>query len=251
MTLYQLPVNKHKHPFRHPIMHGTHARKLKCSLKEQPDNNKIESAVKFNPIEMLDIFEHGKQIKVIERAINQEIIDYLKLVAPQLGTGFKAALPASQIISTKLLTENTLPNHVGRDRFLKELDCLTGLYIDLLGCPNIGVRLEVLNHAMCPKFHVDKTGIRLLCTYVGEGTQWLDDTYADRTKLGMASVNMEDSVSGLILDASGIHQVKNFHIALLKGSMWQGNGMQGIIHRSPAVLNDGQARIMLAIDAMW
>ncbi len=55
----------------------------------------------------------------------------------------------------------------------------------------------------------------------------------------------------LFLDAIGIHQVKNFHIALLKGSMWQGNGMQGIIHRSPVVLGDGHARVMLAIDAIW
>lgn len=133
----------------------------------------------------------------------------------------------------------------------QELDCLTALYVDLLGCPSVGARLEVLNHAMCPKFHVDKTGIRLLCTYVGAGTQWLEEAYADRTKLGMTSANMEDAVSGIILDAIGIHQVKKFHIALLKGSMWQSNGMQGVIHRSPAVLNDGLARVMLAIDAIW
>ena len=250
MTAYRLPINKDSYPFRHSVTHGIYAKKL-TELNQQPLFSNSKSIVNFDPIEMLDIFEHGKQIKVIERAIDEEVVEYLKLVAPHLGSGFKVLLAASQSISVKILAENILPNCTGRVRFLAELDCLTSLYVDLLGCPSIGVRLEVLNHAMCPKFHVDKTGIRLLCTYVGAGTQWLDDTYADRTKLGMASANMEDAISGVILDTIGIHQVENFHIALLKGSLWQGNGMRGVIHRSPAVLNDDHARVMLAIDAIW
>lgn len=210
----------------------------------------VEINAVFNPLELLDIFERGRQIKVIERPTDSLISQYLALVAPKVGNGFKYVVRAGQAVSTQLLADNTLPDQIGRDTFLAELDHLSELYTDLIGCPNIGVRLEVLNSAMCPRFHVDKTGIRLLCTYLGQGTQWLDDIYADRSKLGLASANIDDSDSGLILDPKGVHQAQRFAVVLLKGSMWQGNGTRGIIHRSPPVL-DNKLRVMLAIDAIW
>lgn len=204
----------------------------------------------FNPLEMLDIFKHGRQIKVIDRPINHNITQYLNAVAPKLASGFKYAVNAGQATSAKLLADNVLPIQAGLDAFLADLDCLSDLYFDLIGCPQVSLRIEVLNSAMCPKFHVDKTGIRMLCTYRGQGTQWLDEQYADRGKLGMASGNLDDSLSGLILNPQAIHSVPVFAIALLKGSLWQGNHMRGIIHRSPAVLGN-QPRVMLAIDAIW
>ncbi len=204
----------------------------------------------FNPLDMLDIFEHDRQIKVIERPINTIIMQYLTAVCAQLNQGFKYVLQANQKLSVKLLQDKVLPDIAGRDAFLADLDFLSTLYVDLIGCPQIGIRLEVLNAAMCPKFHVDKTGIRMLCTYVGQGTHWLDDAYADRSKLGIAAVKLDDSDSGLILNQCGVHEVPTFGIALLKGSLWQGNHMRGIIHRSPAIINN-QTRVLLALDAIW
>jgi hypothetical protein len=204
----------------------------------------------FNPLEMLDIFEQDRQIKVIERPNNSTITQYLTAISAQFNQGFKYVLGANQRLSIKLLQDNTLPNIAGRDDFLADLDYLATLYVDLIGCPQVGIRLEVLNTAMCPKFHVDKTGIRMVCTYIGEGTQWLDDAYADRSKLGMATVKLDDRHSELILNQCGVHQVPTFAIALLKGSLWQGNHMRGIIHRSPANINN-QVRILLALDAIW
>ena len=48
----------------------------------------------------------------------------------------------------------------------------------------VGLRLEIIERAMCPRFHVDHVGIRMLCTYRGPGTEWLDDEAADRNFLG-------------------------------------------------------------------
>jgi len=210
----------------------------------------VDAKANFNPLEMLDIFEHGRQIKVIDRPVNHNITQYLNAVAPKLASGFKYAVNAGQATSAKLLADNVLPIQAGRDAFLADLDCLSDLYFDLIDSPQLSLRIEVLNTAMCPKFHVDKTGIRMLCTYQGQGTQWLDDEYADRTKLGMASGKLDDSQSGLILNLQAVHVVPTFAVALLKGSLWQGNHMRGIIHRSPSVL-DNSPRVLLAIDAIW
>jgi len=239
MISYRIPSNQLQ-----PLQN--HLQFDMTQFKESTANVKTD----FNPLEMLDIFEHDRQIKVIERPNNPSISQYLETVAPKLTSGFKYVVQAGQVISAKLLADNVLPNGAGLDAFLADLDCLSDLYFDLIGCPQVGLRTEVLNTAMCPKFHVDKTGVRMLCTYQGQGTQWLDDEYADRTKLGMASGNLDDSLSGLIQNPQAVHVVPTFAIALLKGSLWQGNHMRGIIHRSPAVLGN-QHRVMLAIDAIW
>ena len=77
-------------------MDGTQIKKLtglKQPLSKQLYKDKVKTIATFNPLEMLDIFEHGRQIKVIERPVAEEIVNYLKLAAPQLGGGFKFVLP--------------------------------------------------------------------------------------------------------------------------------------------------------------
>ena len=35
------------------------------------------------------------------------------------------------------------------------------------------MRLVSTSAPMCPRFHTDHVGVRLICTYVGPGTEWL------------------------------------------------------------------------------
>jgi hypothetical protein len=112
------------------------------------------------------------------------------------------------------------------------------------------LRLEVIHRAMCPRFHVDRVGIRLLCTYRGPATEWLDDRFADRTRLGVNGHGLSDEESGLIRDPAAVHRVPPFAIVLLKGDLWPGNAEQGLIHRSPAPLDDEAPRVLVALDAI-
>ena len=101
------------------------------------------------PLEALEIFEHGRQIKVINRPINAEITQYL--ASANLSYGAKFILPAGQSFSKKLLASHALPNHAGRDAFLADLDNLSELYTDLIGCSQIGIRLESAKRGHVPK----------------------------------------------------------------------------------------------------
>jgi hypothetical protein len=149
------------------------------------------------------------------------------------------------------LSWESLPDHPGRDALARDIGQLAELLGDLLDCPHIGLRLEVIDKAMCPRLHVDRVGIRLLCTYRGPGTEWLDDAAADRSKLGSGAGGLPDEQSGLLGTGTQIQRVPGFAVALLKGSLWQGNGGRGIIHRSPAVPADGFPRVVLAADGVW
>jgi hypothetical protein len=215
-------------------------------VKPQPSSAPID----FDALALLSIFNHEQQITVVERPASVGIAQYLNSVALSLGRGFQLTIQAGESVTQHVLQQRLVPQHAGDEYLLADIDLLAHLYFDLMGCPRIGLRLEVLQAAMCPKFHVDRTGIRLLCTYMGPGTEWLDDRYADRSKLGISTANVCDTNSGLILDSAGLHQAPAFAIALLKGSLWQGNEQRGVIHRSPAVVSN-QIRVMLAIDALW
>lgn len=109
----------------------------------------------------------------------------------------------------------------------------------------------MVNRAMCPRFHVDHVGIRLLCTYRGPATEWLEDACADRSKLGPAPPDVSDENSGVVLNPAGIHRAAPYAIVLLKGSRWQGNEGRGIIHRSPIVPSNTVPRVLLSLDALW
>ncbi len=128
---------------------------------------------------------------------------------------------------------------------------LADMLAELLDAESIGYRLEVVGKAMCPRLHVDRVGIRLLCTYRGPGTEWVEDAAVDRRFLGAASGGQPDEMSGLLLAGHRIEAIPPFAVALLKGSLWQGNDGRGIVHRSPAVAADEAPRVLLAMDAGW
>lgn len=194
------------------------------------------------------IFDPVAQIAILPRRIDRDIVAWLDAAARAgaLGNGFRTTLFAGDRLALDLLP--TLP---GRELLATDIGTLNQIYCDLLGCPGAGVRLEVVAGAMCPRFHVDRVGIRMLCTYRGPGTEWLDDRDADRRLLGRGAEGASDEASGLMLDPKAVQVVPTFAIALLKGSLWQGNVGRGIIHRSPAVADMESPRVLLAIDAFW
>lgn len=129
--------------------------------------------------------------------------------------------------------------------FCKDIAYLCGLYRDLFDLERIGLRLRTLDHAMCPKFHFDSVTCRLVCTYGGMGTQWLEDAYVDRRKLGTGSGGLCDEESGLILDLDAVQTMPPYAIGLLKGSRWEGNELHGAVHRSPQITSP---RLLLTLD---
>jgi len=204
----------------------------------------------FDALALLSIFNHEQQITVVERPVSATITQYLQSASPMLGRGFQLTLQAGESVAQRVLNQRLLPQHTGHEFLLADIALLAHLYLDLMGCPRIGLRLEVLQNAMCPKFHVDRTGIRLLCTYMGPGTEWLDDHFVERSQPGTHNPSQPHADAEVMPNTTGLHQVPMFAIALLKGSMWQGNTHRGVIHRSPVVA-PGQTRVMLAIDALW
>lgn len=127
----------------------------------------------------------------------------------------------------------------GYEGFIADLQWLVSAFACLLGARRIGLRLRVLDKAMCPRFHVDHVPVRLITTYAGIGSQWLKEGVMDRQQLGQANAEPQGTRQ--------IEQFKSGEVALLKGEKWHGNEGFGLIHRSPQPA-PGARRLLLTLD---
>lgn len=127
----------------------------------------------------------------------------------------------------------------GQAAFLADVRWLVRAYACLLDAQHIGLRLRALDKAMCPRFHVDHVPLRLITSYAGVGSEWLEEGVMPRSRLGQPDAEPQDEARIQRLDAG--------HVALAKGEKWQGNEGCGLIHRSPQ-LPAGERRLLLTLD---
>ena len=74
-----------------------------------------------------------------------------------------------------------------------DLRWLANIYFRISGNRDIKLRLETTDKDGCRRFHVDRTRLRLLCTYRGPGTEWLADEQVDRLAQNTGAAN-EDMI---------------------------------------------------------
>jgi hypothetical protein len=140
-----------------------------------------------------------------------------------------------------------LPPGPDREAFLADLTQLVQLYLDLFEPQELGLRLGSLTGAMCPRFHVDRVEVRLICTYHGRGTEYLENHAVDRRHLGHLACGRRDEESGLI--RGPVRRLGRFAVGLLKGERWPGNEGSGAVHRSPGVDPREGRRVLLTLES--
>lgn len=200
-----------------------------------------------NLADLAQIYQPAINLCVVQRQVDNELKSFVgHLLRLQNQVSFVEHIDFASFNFFSLLPQTGhLP---GYHAFCKDVASLTALYCDLFELKRVGLRLRILDHAMCPKFHADSVTCRLVCTYGGVGTEWLEDAYIDRRKLGSGSGGLNDDLSGLILDTNAIQTLPAYAIGLLKGSCWEGNEQHGAVHRSPQLTPDSPKRLLLTLD---
>ncbi|MFO0335169.1 MAG: DUF1826 domain-containing protein [Pseudomonadota bacterium] len=141
-----------------------------------------------------------------------------------------------------------LPDAPERAALARHLAELVELYAILTDASRVGLRFCVTAGQPCPRFHVDRVGLRLITTLRGPGTQWLEPDDVDRRRLGPGSGGLPDESSGLLRPGAAIRQLAAFDVGVFKGESWPGNAGRGAVHRSPPP--DGSFRAMVTLDAL-
>ena len=109
---------------------------------------------------------------------------------------------------------------------------LARLFCAAMDLATFELRLEVVRTDSCRKFHADYVTARLITTYVGEGTDWLDEADAARVAAGLAPQH--------------IGRLATFDVGLFQGKLAT---ERPAIHRSPPIGDTrGGARLLLVLN---
>ncbi|UVM50431.1 DUF1826 domain-containing protein [Pseudomonas sp. B21-015] len=194
------------------------------------------------PKALTGILDDGVNLGLWQRQLPAHIADFGRLL-------LSLNEPLAESLSLEMPSEDAEPNlHglasgfsdlEGYEGFISDVSWLVSAFACLLGAQRIGLRLRVLDKAMCPRFHVDHVPVRLITTYAGIGSQWLKEGAMDRRQLGKPDAEPQDD--------SLIQQIASGEVALLKGEKWHGNEGFGLIHRSPQPA-PGERRLILTLD---
>ncbi|ALM53642.1 DUF1826 domain-containing protein [Halomonas huangheensis] len=136
-----------------------------------------------------------------------------------------------------------LPDPEAAEILVEDIQTLAEAMACLFETDSVGIRLRLLDAAMCPRFHCDNLPVRLVTTYVGPGSEWLPEAGINRAGLGAPSSDKPE----VLRDPQAIQQLQSGDLALLKGSGWIGNEASGLVHRSPALVS-GQKRLLVTMD---
>lgn len=117
-----------------------------------------------------------------------------------------------------------------RDILHSDVLALANRFAWIMQSECVEIRLEHVTTNACRKFHTDYVTARLITTYIGQGTQWLDDDQAADCSCG---------------DPHNIQQMRTGDVALFKGRLWS---TCAAIHRSPPIEGTGEERLVLVIN---
>jgi hypothetical protein len=114
---------------------------------------------------------------------------------------------------------------------------LATMFADLAGTGGaVRVRLEAITGPACRRWHADAVRLRMLCTYLGEGTEWLPLPRGALPAGALDPAALPCAASRLPAGA----------VAVMKGEGF-GAGA-GCVHRSPPTARPGAPRLLLCVD---
>jgi len=142
----------------------------------------------------------------------------------------------------------SLPACDERDELRRDLEGLAARYAALLGAPTVLGTLAVVSDDMCRKFHVDRVGIRAVCTYAGPGTEWVPEHAVLRAGLDPEAEVLASGSRAVVPNAAEVRTLEVGWVGLLKGSEWPGNAWHGVVHRSPPIASAGLRRVLFKLD---
>jgi len=127
-----------------------------------------------------------------------------------------------------------LPAGDMRHLLVEDVGNLVRTFAGITGSDRVDVRLERISHDACWKFHRDTVEARLVTTYRGPTTEWVQMAHAER------ALHDQTEFTGP-LERLGDHDV-----AMFKGN--RAGPSSGIVHRSPPVAGTGRTRLFLCLN---
>lgn len=190
---------------------------------------------------LAEVLRDEVNLAVWQRDLSAEVEGFVNALLAQ-------ARPVSEVLTLDISAQGEVQPFVllgqqaalpSYSAFSADVLWLVQAFACLLEAKRVGLRLRSLQQPMCPRFHVDHVPVRLISTYAGCGSEWLEEGSMCRERLGDSAAEPQD--------VQLIQQLSAGDVALAKGEKWQGNQGAGLIHRSPTP-PAGTTRLLLTLD---
>lgn len=216
------------------------------SPRPKPANeNKITRIAQIDGL--ADIANPATSLVIWQRQISSCIFDWLSDISPQNW-------PHGQVIARPDQLNTALLDLFGADLFEAEqfgaeqesaasaahmlrqdITQLGQLYAAIAKSDQVDIRLKVIQHDACWKFHLDNVALRLVTTYIGASTQYVVP------ELSKQALSEQKAYNG------PLENIPEQAVAIFKGSRSASDN--GIVHRSPPIKGTGQTRLFLSINS--
>lgn len=211
-------------------------------------------AIDQDPAVLARIYEDAISIAIWQRQLSQEVECYVdellrksKTIALKLsGSPEQLMEEIQRVFPPALISEQSAC--VSAAAFYADIHNVLDMFCCLFDAKILGLRINTLEHAMCPRFHTDNVGTRLITTYYGLATEWLPNQLADRSALGNEFASKMNTPGAITASEKNIQRMAAGDVALFKGELWEGNEGRGIIHRSPAPTTQQPKRLVVTCD---
>ncbi len=192
------------------------------------------------------ILDPGVNLWLWRRDLDADVVDAAAQAAAHAPHSTRVVTPIDDRHAAidRMLEAHHTPAGPARTRLAQDMASLAFLFARVSGLARVQVRLDAAVSEACPLFHVDSVPLRLLCTYVGAGTEWLADADADRDELGLQGRSITRANTAIRGDAH-VRRVPSGWVAICKGRRF-GDATAGVVHRSPDPA--GVPRLLLVID---
>jgi hypothetical protein len=121
-----------------------------------------------------------------------------------------------------------------RGQLVNDIKGLVNMFANITQSNVVDVRLQRITNNACWKFHRDVVKTRLVTTYRGPTTEWVQHAQAEQAILEQ-------------LDYKGpLEHLGDGDVAIFKGSVTHPN--RGIVHRSPSIAGTDITRLLLCLN---
>jgi hypothetical protein len=159
-------------------------------------------------------------------------VDLSALLTAEIGqVRLTSDLEDLPVLLREALGDTGYPVGAMRSALEADITQLAERFAAVMRCDSVDVRLERITTDACRKWHADYVTARLITTYVGQGTQWIDSDAGAACDCG---------------DPHDIRQLAAGEVAIFKGRHWDED--RAAIHRSPPIEGSGEQRLLLVIN---
>ena len=187
--------------------------------------------------QLININNKKNNLVIWTRSLPIEVESALNSQSETTLAGIHKTLDAADIkqpIHEAIKSQKSCPSFV-RNWLANDIINLVRLFIKVANSDFVDIRLEWIYSDACWKFHRDFVDFRLLTTYVGKTTEWVDKPFGEQALEKQRAYN------------GPINRLNRHDVAIFTGC--RQNQKDGIVHRSPQLRDRNQPRLFLCLNS--